>query len=243
MSTNSYIFYESSPNHYIGTYCHFDGYLSGVGTTLHKHYRDLEKIQQLIALGQLSSLDKECTPPPHYQTYSITGEKDIRIPGYTFAYHRDRGDELESPLTANSLEEMVKLGFYIYVWKDNQWLCWVTQDDVKTQWTPLAEKLQKLQNDSESNRDYLYLPQTYSLKFSLEQYMETIRRGFLLTEGENYHIGDYVELQAKEDKHYYQFLLKVVDIADNPGVKEGYQLLILSRPPQEVAWYSPCIKK
>lgn len=38
------------------TYCHWDGYPSGVGQTLLDHYQDREKVEALVALGYASSL-------------------------------------------------------------------------------------------------------------------------------------------------------------------------------------------
>ena len=40
-------------------YCHFDGYIAGVGKTLLNHYTDPEKVNDLMRLGDLSSLGKE----------------------------------------------------------------------------------------------------------------------------------------------------------------------------------------
>lgn len=37
-------------------YCHWDGYLEGVGQTLADHYSDPAKVTELINLGDLSSL-------------------------------------------------------------------------------------------------------------------------------------------------------------------------------------------
>lgn len=37
-------------------YCHFDGYPDGVGSTLENHYTDVDKIEELIEGGDISSL-------------------------------------------------------------------------------------------------------------------------------------------------------------------------------------------
>jgi hypothetical protein len=39
-------------------YCHWDGYLSGVGTTLVKNYTEPNKVRDLISLGGFSSLEE-----------------------------------------------------------------------------------------------------------------------------------------------------------------------------------------
>jgi hypothetical protein len=41
---------------YIGTYCHFDGYIEGVGKELLKRYNDKESILSLISGGMISYL-------------------------------------------------------------------------------------------------------------------------------------------------------------------------------------------
>lgn len=39
-------------------YCHFDGYPDGVGSTLKNHYTDIDKIEELIEGGDISSLEE-----------------------------------------------------------------------------------------------------------------------------------------------------------------------------------------
>jgi hypothetical protein len=41
---------------YIGIYCHFDGYPSGVGKELKKKFNDYEKALNLVLLGDCSSI-------------------------------------------------------------------------------------------------------------------------------------------------------------------------------------------
>ena len=76
-------------------YCHFDGYLSDNGKTLQKYYNTLDKVEALIALGNISSLGN--------------------TPEDCSAYHRDGGEELkfwEYPEEYN----------YSYIEKDNKWI-------------------------------------------------------------------------------------------------------------------------
>lgn len=97
MSTRSSISVKN-PNGTVTTiYCHFDGYPEGVGETLQKHYNDYVKVQELISLGSLSTLDESIECPEGHSF-------DNRMDGYTVAYHRDRGEELRES-TYNSLEE------------------------------------------------------------------------------------------------------------------------------------------
>lgn len=56
MSTRSYILIETKEKKYKGIYCHCDGYLEYNGLILNDCYKDREKVENLINLGDLSSL-------------------------------------------------------------------------------------------------------------------------------------------------------------------------------------------
>ena len=86
MSTNAGIHYVKG-NRLYSIYSHFDGYLEGVGKTLHEHYRDEKKIQKLINLGDISILGERVEPIGEHSF-----EKAEK--GTTVAYHRDRGEPL-----------------------------------------------------------------------------------------------------------------------------------------------------
>jgi len=106
MATRSRIAIENQDGTVSSVYCHFDGYLRGVGKTLFNHY-DKEKLEKLIELGDISSLGD--------------GTED------TIAYHRDRGEDFYSASYSN-VEELIEEGFssgvnYIYcLTKDGIWL-------------------------------------------------------------------------------------------------------------------------
>lgn len=59
MSTRSWIFIdngeEKSPR-FRGIYCHFDGYLDGVGEDLKEHYDSEDKVRSIIEQGDASSI-------------------------------------------------------------------------------------------------------------------------------------------------------------------------------------------
>lgn len=87
-------------------YCHFDGYLSGVGRTLVQNYRTLDKVKELISLGSISALGKST----EYSEDLENGTKD---------YHRWRGEEIEIE-TDYGVQDFVQSGFdcgedYIYL--------------------------------------------------------------------------------------------------------------------------------
>ena len=97
MSTRSRIAIENQNGTVTSIYCHFDGYLSGVGKKLFEHY-DREKTEKLIELGDISAL----------------GESTLD----TIAYHRDRNEDLHFKTFPN-VPDLFDYGFesgieYIY---------------------------------------------------------------------------------------------------------------------------------
>lgn len=60
MSTRSLIgIYREEEKMVEYIYCHFDGYLDGVGKLLEEHYQTQDKIERLIAGGDISYLGKD----------------------------------------------------------------------------------------------------------------------------------------------------------------------------------------
>lgn len=83
MGTRSAIGMEHPDGSITAIYCHWDGYLSHNGKILYENYGQ-EKLEQLLALGDISSLAPEI------------GEKhDFDAPpeGVVNAYGRDRGEQ------------------------------------------------------------------------------------------------------------------------------------------------------
>ncbi len=56
MATRSMIFCQVAKNEYVGSYCHWDGYIEHVGMTLMKNYNTQEKLINLINHGSMSSI-------------------------------------------------------------------------------------------------------------------------------------------------------------------------------------------
>ena len=106
MSTRSYIGIENKDGTVTAVYCHFDGYLSGVGQTLLNHYKKRTKVQALIDLGNLSYIGK--------------------TPKKSRAYHSWRGDPLEQ-MNKNlkwSFAEEFKNDIhieYVYLFSKGKW--------------------------------------------------------------------------------------------------------------------------
>jgi hypothetical protein len=100
-------------------YCHWDGYPEGVGLVLKENYTDIEKINELIELGDLSSLGPEI------------GERHLfdSDPGdWCKAYGRDRGETLfVEAKFHDGLHEWIdyhkdSVCSYGYLWNGNEWV-------------------------------------------------------------------------------------------------------------------------
>lgn len=86
MSTRSYIGIEGADGvRFI--YVHHDGYPSHHGPLLLEHYATQEQAERLLALGDLSKLDRRPDPNPG-QRHSYRRP----APGVCIAYGRDRGE-------------------------------------------------------------------------------------------------------------------------------------------------------
>jgi len=115
MSTNSSIAVAHG-NIIKAVYCHWDGYLEGVGKTLLAHYPSA-KANQLVALGNISSLG------------SSLGEKhDFDNPPQDTCnfYGRDRDEKDQEFETFQSAEEWLAEEKdygreYMYLMKDGVW--------------------------------------------------------------------------------------------------------------------------
>lgn len=98
-------------------YCHFDGYVAGVGVTLKKSYRNQKKVEQLIDLGDISSIGE------------VIGEKQDpknRHKGWTLAYGRDLGRADSGSRKSSNLEKLIydaekERCRYLYVFENNKW--------------------------------------------------------------------------------------------------------------------------
>lgn len=129
MSTRSAIIHKTETG-YAGIYCHFDGYIDGVGKTLQEHYQDAGKVARLIALGDISSLDERVEPIGAHSY-------DNKEQGTTAAYIRDRGEtgcETKTGATVKEVADEIGHNGYVYVFESGSW---------KVNGTPLAEAVAK----------------------------------------------------------------------------------------------------
>ena len=90
MSTNSLIGILNKEKRTVKSiYCHWDGYLEGVGDELATNYKDVDKVRELIELGDLSGLNTNIKPKGLTHTFDKP-EDDVCV-----FYHRDRGEDWE----------------------------------------------------------------------------------------------------------------------------------------------------
>lgn len=90
---------------YIGIYCHFDGYPSGVGSTLMSKYSDYDKLLNLIVGGDCSYI------------YDDVVKRYANRAGEKWDYLQPKqGDTVESVINAIENE-------YAYVFEDGKWTC------------------------------------------------------------------------------------------------------------------------
>ena len=124
MATRSHIIVRRTAGDWASVYCHRDGQPEGVGARLQEFHNWQDRVEELVALGDLSSLGKYITQPEGH-TF------DRPVPDYSVAYGRDRGEAKTGAKIADSLAAVwpgTDTGAeYIYVWRDGTW--WVGDAD------------------------------------------------------------------------------------------------------------------
>lgn len=101
MATRSSITIKTKDGKFMTIYCHFDGYLSGVGQTLVDHYDTQEKAEELLKYGDISFLDERCDKPEGHSFESP-------VDGCTVYYGRDRGEENTMARNYDTFLEVIK---------------------------------------------------------------------------------------------------------------------------------------
>ena len=108
-----------------GITCNFDGDLNHVGKILKEHYTDKKKVEALILLGNISSLDESIECPEGH-----TWENPMD--GYTVAYTRDRGEPYKK-LFNNEFAtlRMMEVCSYNYLYEDGKWYLVVNRNKLE----------------------------------------------------------------------------------------------------------------
>lgn len=87
MGTRSKIAIKRKDGKIESIYCHWDGYPSYNGKILKEHYKTPERVQELIDLGNISSLHEFIKPHPEADHSFDKPQQNV-----TVAYIRDRGE-------------------------------------------------------------------------------------------------------------------------------------------------------
>lgn len=120
MATRSFIAQKLPSGSFRAVYCHWDGYPENNGVILHSHYFNTPMVEELLALGSLSSLGERANPT--LSTHSYDKPQD----DVTVAYHRDRGEDLRP---ASDYADLAALkaacseagGEFLYIWDGASW--------------------------------------------------------------------------------------------------------------------------
>lgn len=131
MSTNSTIAIELSDGTVRQISCHYDGYPEHNGKLLHDHWNKVEKILQLMSLGDLSSLGKEVGSQQYFNHPNSN---------WCLAYGRDRGEPDTDFRKFESFDQYSVYGDlrqYNYIFRNGVW--YVAEEDLK--FRPLAAVL------------------------------------------------------------------------------------------------------
>lgn len=145
MGTRSSIGIQNADGSVTAIYCHWDGYPSYNGRVLKDHYADEAKIRELIALGDISSLNEEIGEQHPFSTYHLKeSEKDPRWERWTTAFMRDRGEkDCEATDFVSAGDYFSRFGAgteYAYLFTKGEWLVRSTYND--RGWFKVADYLQ-----------------------------------------------------------------------------------------------------
>lgn len=133
MTTRSTIGIENGDVTTTYIYCHCDGYLDYNGKMLIEHYNTKERVEALVALGDLSSLDENLSA--------------------CIAYHRDRGEKFRQEKISSSyynIQSMANVYWadYVYLWKDGEWFYqeqrYIDGEFFASEWRNLKEAVENL---------------------------------------------------------------------------------------------------
>lgn len=148
MGTRSNIIAQMSDGTWASIYCHWDGYVSHNGEILQNHYDSQDKVEQLIALGDLSSLAPEIGEKHPFEQ-ATNKEYD----NWCCAYGRDRNETDCQAQTGVSFYDVLNSQEYVYVWFENKW--WIMNRD-NTKCVLLASIIEN--EDEDENFQYSDLP-------------------------------------------------------------------------------------
>ena len=115
MSTNAAIGMKMADGSVKAVRLNWDGYPGYAGAILGGWYKTAEKVEALLALGELSEIKE--------------------TPETCVAYHRDMGEDYRAPITFESVDEYQYRGKgrlaaeYLYLFDDGKWMVYGLYND------------------------------------------------------------------------------------------------------------------
>ena len=123
MATRSHIGVRNTDGTVDYIYCHFDGYPTHNGKILTDHYADMDKVNALMKLGDLSILGPEIGGQQDFDDRS-THNRD-----WCLAYGRDRNEPNTSVKNGNYNDIISDTQVdYVYIFDGDYWECFNTYD-------------------------------------------------------------------------------------------------------------------
>ena len=123
MATRSHIGVRNLDGTIDYIYCHFDGYPAHNGKILTDHYADMDKVNALMKLGDLSILGSEIGERQDFDDRS-THNRD-----WCLAYGRDRNEPNTSVKNGNYNDIISDTQVdYVYIFDGDYWECFDTYD-------------------------------------------------------------------------------------------------------------------
>lgn len=154
MGTRSMIAIQNPYNKTVrAVYCHWDGYLEHNGAILQKHYSASPKVNNLIALGDISSLRPEIGDKHNFSRLDSTlpeAEYEALYGNMTTFYTRDRGEDTPFQVfpTLKEAEEHYTWSEYFYCFKYTKASDYTTGEwhykKAGERWKKLAPAIRKL---------------------------------------------------------------------------------------------------
>lgn len=119
MSTTSSISLAQEDGTIQQVYVNWDGYVTHNGVILFNYYQEIDKIKELMSLGDLSYLSKEISPKSNHSF-------DKPEEGVSIFYARDRGEKKVNAKKFTNIQEFMRKGNfqnydYIYREKSKKW--------------------------------------------------------------------------------------------------------------------------
>lgn len=139
-------------------YCHWDGYLQHNGSILNKHYSNSPKVNQLIALGDLSSLRPEIGEKHLFSSLEIKDKAEREayeksVEDMCTFYTRDRGEDAPFKSFANIKEAVAYYDgswceyFYLFKYKADGTGAWYFRTREQGRWKSLKTAMKKFKAD------------------------------------------------------------------------------------------------